>query len=210
MKVEALVAVPSGVVTEIGPLEAPDGTRATNSLLLVRVKVASAPLNLTLLTSLKPEPVIVTSVPTHPVEGLNESIVGGGAAPAGGATRPTSSTTTRIEPARFNPCCLVISIQSPTRCHRASPLGRTVYLRSRAHNGVGTKCPSRPRKKFPGGRFPPGARRLSGLRHLKQTQAFTSSTRATNYKSVIRARNVDSWGLGGYLDARVERKGGKW
>ena len=100
VKLDELVAVPSGVVTEMGPLLAPDGTRATISFALVRLKTELTPLNVTALTSLKPEPEIVTSAPMQAVEGLNESIVGAGAALADGPTTMTSSAVTRIAPAR--------------------------------------------------------------------------------------------------------------
>lgn len=97
VKLDELVAVPSGVVTDMGPLLAPAGTVATIRVELDRTKAAETPLNLTLLTSLKPEPEIVTSPPVQAVEGVNESIVGGGPAMAAGAMNMIISMVTKTE-----------------------------------------------------------------------------------------------------------------
>ena len=114
VKLDELVAVPSGVVTVIGPLLAPFGTRATTSVAFLRSKGAETPLKATLETSLNPEPVIVTSAPAHAVDGLNESIVGAGAAFAEGATSITSMAITRIERLRCHlVLCLMDAIRSP-------------------------------------------------------------------------------------------------
>lgn len=115
VKLDELVAVPCLVVTEIGPLLAPEGTWATTSLSFFRSNWAVTPLNVTLVTSLKPEPEIVTSARTHAVEGLNESIVGVGWAPAGGPTSVTSSATTAPATTRRGPVrCLIDVIPSPS------------------------------------------------------------------------------------------------
>ena len=79
VKFVALVAVPPGVVTAIGPVVAPVGTTAVICVLLLRVNVvAFVPLNWTLVTPLKFVPRIVTGVPTGPEFGVNEVIVGRG------------------------------------------------------------------------------------------------------------------------------------
>src|SRR5205085_314297 len=76
-KLAALKAVPPAVTTETLPLVAPAGTTAviwwSESTLGL---VAATPPNLTAVTSVKPEPVIVTLVPTGPLPGLREVIFG--------------------------------------------------------------------------------------------------------------------------------------
>ena len=77
VKLVALVAVPSGVVTEIDPLVAPAGTRAVIFVSLATLKLAAAtPLKLTALAPLKPVPVRVTRLPTKPEVGVKELMVG--------------------------------------------------------------------------------------------------------------------------------------
>ena len=77
VKLVALVPVPVGVVTEIGPVVAPAGTVALMCVLLVTVNVvAETPLNFTAVAPVKLVPVIVTDVPTGPLAGVNEVIVG--------------------------------------------------------------------------------------------------------------------------------------
>jgi hypothetical protein len=76
-KSPALVAVPSGVVTLIFPLVAPEGTVALICVLEATLKAADVPLKRTLVVPVKLLPVIVTDVPTGPMVGVNEVIVGG-------------------------------------------------------------------------------------------------------------------------------------
>ncbi len=77
VKLWELQPVPPGVVTQIFPLVAPVGTVA-----LIRVDevtmnvVAETPLNVTLVAPVKFVPVMVTDVPTGPLVGENEEIVG--------------------------------------------------------------------------------------------------------------------------------------
>jgi hypothetical protein len=74
-----LVPVPPPVVTAIGPFVAPLGTVA-----LIDVSdptenvVADVPLNVTLVAPVKPVPVMDTAVPTGPLVGVNNEIVGVG------------------------------------------------------------------------------------------------------------------------------------
>ena len=75
-KFAALVAVPLGVVTVIGPVVAPFGTVATICVVEFTTKVAAVPLKLTALGVMKFVPSIVTTVPAAPLVGLNEEIVG--------------------------------------------------------------------------------------------------------------------------------------
>lgn len=72
-----LVAVPFAVVTVILPVEAPAGTVALILVDEVTVKVAETPLNFTDEAPVKPVPLIVTVVPTGPLFGENDEIVGG-------------------------------------------------------------------------------------------------------------------------------------
>jgi len=72
---KALVAVPPGVVTVIGPLVAPAGTVAVICEPLT-LKAAFVPLNLTAVVPEKFVPLIVTVVPTPPMAGEMLVIVG--------------------------------------------------------------------------------------------------------------------------------------
>jgi len=78
VKFVALVAVPPGVVTVIGPLLEPDCTLAVMLVELTSVKIAAVPLNFTLEAVLKFVPVMVTDIPGPALVGVNEVIVGGG------------------------------------------------------------------------------------------------------------------------------------
>jgi hypothetical protein len=84
LKAVALVAVPPGAVTEIVPVAAPLGTAAVTEVSEPTVNDALVPLNLTLVVPVRFVPVIVTVVPTGPLAGLNELIVGAG----GGVVEP--------------------------------------------------------------------------------------------------------------------------
>jgi hypothetical protein len=84
LKAVALVAVPPGAVTAIGPVDAPVGTVAETDVSDETVKDALVPPNLTLVAPVKALPVIVTFVPTGPPAGLNDVIVGAG----GGVVEP--------------------------------------------------------------------------------------------------------------------------
>jgi hypothetical protein len=76
VKFEELVAVPPGVVTVILPVVAPEGTAAVTLLSFTNVKTADVPLNRTPLTPAKWLPLIVTDVPTTPLDGEKPLIVG--------------------------------------------------------------------------------------------------------------------------------------
>ena len=78
VKLLALVAVPPGVVTLIGPLVAPLGTVAVIWVLVFTVKLAPVPLKATAVAPVKLFPLMVTEVPTDPLLGLKELMVGGG------------------------------------------------------------------------------------------------------------------------------------
>ena len=77
LKSPALVAVPSGVVTEILPVVAPPGTEVLICVAEARLNVAAMPLNRTLVAPVKFVPVTETAVPTGPLVGLKEVMVGG-------------------------------------------------------------------------------------------------------------------------------------
>jgi hypothetical protein len=70
------LAVPSGVVTVIGPLVAPVGTIASSSVSLSTWKKAVLPLKLTAVVPSKPAPRRVTVVPTGPLGGLKLTRLG--------------------------------------------------------------------------------------------------------------------------------------
>src|SRR2546425_11220678 len=79
VKLLALVAVPPGVVTLIDPVVAPLGTLVVIWVSVTPLKAAAVPLKVTAVAPLKWLPLIVTVVPTGPLVGLKELIVGGGA-----------------------------------------------------------------------------------------------------------------------------------
>jgi hypothetical protein len=76
VKFVELVAVPLGVVTEIGPVVAPEGTVALIRVAFCTEKVAETPLKRTAVAPVKFVPLIRTEVPTGPLVGLNDVIVG--------------------------------------------------------------------------------------------------------------------------------------
>src|SRR6266446_5260422 len=77
VKLAALLAVPPGVVTLIGPVVAPLGTVAEMLVAEFTVKLALVALNSTALAPVKFVPPIVTLVPTAPLVGVKLAIVGG-------------------------------------------------------------------------------------------------------------------------------------
>src|SRR5215471_6490724 len=78
VKLAALVADPPAFATVIGPEVAPVGTIATNVVVDFTVKLAAAPLKLTLVVPTKWPPEMVTFCPTEPVAGENLEIAGFG------------------------------------------------------------------------------------------------------------------------------------
>src|SRR6267143_1359806 len=76
VKLPALLAVPSGLVTLIVPVVAPAGTVAVIVVAEPTVKLALAPLNATAVAVVKFVPLIVTLVPTGPLLGVKLVIVG--------------------------------------------------------------------------------------------------------------------------------------
>jgi hypothetical protein len=78
MKLDALVAVPPGVATLIGPVVAPGGTLVAIDVSLVTVNAAGMPLNVTELAPARSVPVIVTGSPRPPLDGSNPQSPGRG------------------------------------------------------------------------------------------------------------------------------------
>lgn len=79
VKSPELVAVFAPTVTDILPVEAPEGTVAISWVALPELSEAVTPLNLTVLeprVELKLVPEIVTEVPTIPLDGVKLEIVG--------------------------------------------------------------------------------------------------------------------------------------
>src|SRR5438067_6000250 len=77
IKLVALVAVPSGVVTVMGPVVAPVGTVAVIEVSETTVKlVAATPLNSMPVAPAKVVPVIVTTFPARPLAGVKEVMAG--------------------------------------------------------------------------------------------------------------------------------------
>ena len=77
MKMPALEALPSALVTLTLPLDAPAGTVVLICVLEATVKTAVVPLKVTLVVPMKLLPVMVTAVPTGPLVGVKEVIEGG-------------------------------------------------------------------------------------------------------------------------------------
>jgi len=92
-KSDELVAVPSGVVTEMGPVVVPLGTVALILVFELTVNDVTVFLNLTSVALLKLVPLIVTDVPTGPLCGENDVIVGGAASATSVSSPPVSRTT---------------------------------------------------------------------------------------------------------------------
>ena len=76
VKSAVLVTVPPGVVNEILPVVAVAGTTAVTEVAVFAEKVAVTPLNLTEETPVRFVPVMTTLVPTGPLVGVNDVIVG--------------------------------------------------------------------------------------------------------------------------------------
>ena len=76
VKLPVLVAVPSSVVTVMGPLGAPTGTVVVIVPELLTVKLAGCPLNETAVAPVKFVPVIVTLVPAGPLAGAKDDRAG--------------------------------------------------------------------------------------------------------------------------------------
>ena len=76
VKLAALVAVPSSVVTMMEPVVAPAGTVVVTVPELLTVNVAGCPLNETAVAPVKFVPVIVTTVPPTPLGGVKEMMAG--------------------------------------------------------------------------------------------------------------------------------------
>ena len=71
-----LVAVPPGFVNEIFPVVAPEGTTAVTEVAVFPENVAATPLNLIAVTPARFVPVMTTLVPTLPLVGVNDVMVG--------------------------------------------------------------------------------------------------------------------------------------
>lgn len=92
VKFVPLVSVPEGVVTEIFPVVAPEGTVAVIFVSELTMNVAVVPLNFTAVAPENPVPLIVTEVPTGPLVGENDEIAGTAAHEAG-ATAMVAATS---------------------------------------------------------------------------------------------------------------------
>ena len=77
VKALLLTPVPAAVVTLIGPVLAPLGTVALICVSESTVKVAATLLKVTSVVPVEWLPVMVTLVPTGPLLGVNEVIIGG-------------------------------------------------------------------------------------------------------------------------------------
>ena len=76
VKLPVDVATPLGVVTLILPVVAPLGTVAVTFVALFTVKEAAVPLNATAIAPVKFVPVMLTDVPTCPLVGVKEEMIG--------------------------------------------------------------------------------------------------------------------------------------
>ncbi len=108
VKLVPLVAVPSGFVTLNGPVVAPLGTVVVIWLFESAENVAVVPLNLTSVTGLEPLellPEIVTVVPTGPLVGVNDEMVGAAANAGGTPMSETVNPATAITITALTPRC---------------------------------------------------------------------------------------------------------
>jgi hypothetical protein len=107
VKSDALVAVPPGVVTVIFPVTAPLGTLAVTRVpapFTENVPAATPP-NFTEVAPAKPVPLILTEVPTDPLVGENDVMVG-----AGGAVTTKSAALVAVLPPRVT---LIFPVVAP-------------------------------------------------------------------------------------------------
>src|SRR5438477_291615 len=81
LKLDELVAVPPGVVTEMVPDDEQFGTVAVICVELLTVNDAACPLNFTLVAPVKFVPVMVTLEPAPPLAGEKPEMVGAGVPP---------------------------------------------------------------------------------------------------------------------------------
>ena len=130
----ALLPVPSGVVTLIGPDDAPAGTLARICASLSTLNaVAGVPLKATVVVPVKWLPVMVTSVPTGPLFGA-KAVICGGVGVGGGAPVPKTNWYQRalvivLPPASRSPVPLsmpsrgvLIASKAPAGLDKASSL----------------------------------------------------------------------------------------
>ena len=96
VKLAALVEVPPGVVTAIGPAVASAGTTAVICAGEFTVKLAFMPLKVTAVAPLKFLPVMIIEAPTTPLAGMASMTGGGVAAPEGITFRFTGDVTDRL------------------------------------------------------------------------------------------------------------------
>jgi hypothetical protein len=142
VKFEPLVAVPSGVVTLIGPVVAPEGTCAVIFVLEFPVNVADVPLNLTVVAPMRSPPLMVTDVPTPPLVGENDEIVGAAAHDAGATAIATMSTAATIAALAGMPV-LARDIRSPPPDRAGGSGTRSWHIRSRGARGTSRAHPGR-------------------------------------------------------------------
>jgi len=76
VKLEELVPVPAGVVTDHVPLDAPLGTDVEICPSETTVNAVEEPPIFTLVAPVKPDPVSVTEAPAGPLVGVNEETTG--------------------------------------------------------------------------------------------------------------------------------------
>jgi hypothetical protein len=95
------VAVPLGVITEIGPVVAPGGTVAVIRVTEFTVNVAVTLLNMTAVAPKKSVPVIVTIVPMGPEVGVNDVMVGACARALGNPKYIKAAAETTIKMTRI-------------------------------------------------------------------------------------------------------------
>jgi hypothetical protein len=134
VKLELLVAVPPGVVTEIVPLVAPPGTDATICVAELTVNdAASAPLKLTDVAPVRFVPVIVTTVPATPDVGENEVIDGGEVkAVRFSVTVPCAAPVPSLKPSTAIRYVVPATAVNPTWLWRSEPASSLLATRVRA------------------------------------------------------------------------------
>jgi hypothetical protein len=146
VKLAALVAVPSSVVTMMGPLVAPAGTVVVTVPELLTVNVAALPPNETAVAPVKVVPVIVTPVPTGPVAGAKEVMAGVTVKRVVVTKGPLLGVVTVMGPVVAPAGTVVVSVPAgPSVKADATPLNETAVAPVKAVPVIVTLVPAGPK-----------------------------------------------------------------
>lgn len=145
VKLPVLVAVPSSVVTVMGPLGAPTGTVAVIVPELLTVNVVGCPLNETAVAPVKFVPLIVTTVPAAPTAGAKEVMPGVTVKRVVVATGPPGVVTVMGPVVAPAGTVVVIVPEASTVKAAATPLKETAVAPVKAVPVIVTPVPAGPK-----------------------------------------------------------------